>query len=516
MARRILVAALVALGGLLGLAKTRAADPPAADAAAPPDAQPAAEPAPADQPAENPAPAEPAVDPAPADQPAVDPAPAEPAPAAEAAAVEPAPDAAAQDETYELFLVLADTLDQIERNYVQDISRRELIEAAIQGMLTKLDPYSTYIGREEVEEFRGEIESQFGGIGIQIGVDNGRLTILSPLVGSPAYRAGLHSGDAITHIAGQATAGQNVDDIKSQLRGEPGTEVTLTVERPGAAEPLVVTLTREIIRVETVLGDTRHADDTWDFMLDDERHIGYVRVTTFGRDTTRDLENALQSLSGQELRGLILDLRFDPGGLLTSAIEVCDLFLREGTIVSTEGRNSPARTWEAHEPGTFEGFPMVVLVNRYSASAAEIVAACLQDHGRAIVVGERTWGKGSVQNVIDLEEGRSALKLTTAAYRRPSGKNIHRFPGAPESDEWGVTPDDGYLVPLNDDALAELARYRRDRDIAAVHGAPPAGEPPATQEPAAGDPAAAPAAAPFVDQQLQKALDYLSAELAAR
>ena len=148
------------------------------------------------------------------------------------------------------------------------------------------------------------------------------------------------------------------------------------------------------------------------------------------------------------MRGLILDLRFNPGGLLAAAIEVSDLFIATGRIVSTKGRNSPERVWDAQKEGTFDGFPMVVLVNRYSASASEIVAACLQDHKRAVIVGERTWGKGSVQNVIELEDGHSALKLTTAGYRRPSGKNIHRFPDAKESDEWGVMPDNGYEVKL--------------------------------------------------------------------
>ena len=158
-------------------------------------------------------------------------------------------------------------------------------------------------------------------------------------------------------------------------------------------------------------------------------------------------------------------MRFDPGGLLSAAIEVSDLFVSEGRIVSTKGRNSPERTWDAHKEGTFEGFPMVVLVNRYSASASEIVAACLQDHKRAVVIGERTWGKGSVQNVIELEDGRSALKLTTASYRRPNGKNIHRFPDAKDTDEWGVMPDAGFEIKLSDSEMFALIQDRRARDI---------------------------------------------------
>ncbi|MGC3968668.1 MAG: S41 family peptidase [Pirellulales bacterium] len=172
------------------------------------------------------------------------------------------------------------------------------------------------------------------------------------------------------------------------------------------------------------------------------------------------------------MKGLVLDLRFNPGGLLKSAIDVADLFITDGRIVSTKGRNTDERPVNARKAGTFEGFPMAVLVNRYSASASEIVSACLQDHKRAIVVGERTWGKGSVQNVIELEEGHSALKLTTAAYMRPSGKNIHRFPDAKESDEWGVMPDKGYELKLPDGELGDLVRTRRDRDLLLVSHSP--------------------------------------------
>ena len=215
-----------------------------------------------------------------------------------------------------------------------------------------------------------------------------------------------------------------------------------------------------------MLGDRRKADDAWDFMLDHDKHIGYIRLTAFSRDTAAGPEEgAGRAARAKDCKGLILDLRFNPGGLLTSAIEVSDLFVAEGRIVSTKGRNTPERVWDAQKDGTFEGFPMVVLVNHYSASASEIVSACLQDHKRAVVIGERTWGKGSVQNVIELEDGKSALKLTTASYQRPSGKNIHRFPDAKDSDEWGVMPDNGFEVKLNDRRPSGLIDYRHERDI---------------------------------------------------
>ncbi len=452
-----------------------------------------------------------------------EPAAAPDTPPADAAAG--SPDAAKRDDDYyELYQVFADTLDQVERNYVKPVSRRELIEAAIGGVLGKLDPYSNYINRDDLGRFKSTVESQFGGIGIQITIDHDQLKILSPLVGTPAYRAGLQAGDNILEIEGKTTDGVSIEEAVKRLKGEAGTSVTLTVAHVGSSKRETVTVTRELIHVETVLGDHRQNDDAWNFMLDADKHIGYIRVTGFSRDTAADLKKALENLKTAGLKGLILDLRFNPGGLLTSAIEISDLFITSGRIVSTQGRNTPERTWDAQQEGTFEGFPIAVLVNRYSASASEIVSACLQDHKRAVVIGERTWGKGSVQNVIELEGGRSALKLTTASYKRPSGKNIHRFPDAKDSDEWGVMPDANYDLRLTDSEMSDLIRYRRERDILAVHG-PKAADPqkPAEPEQPAEKPQTdAPKAeegkpaehAGFVDRQLQKAVDYLSQEMA--
>jgi carboxyl-terminal processing protease len=464
-----------------------------------------------------------------------------------------------------MYQVLVDTMDQVDRNYVKEIDRRELIEAAVKGVLSKLDPYSAYIGPKELSGFRAAVENEFGGIGIQITTDDGDLRILSPLYGTPAYRAGLLAGDWIVEIDGRSTEGLLPDEAIERLKGKEGSRVTLTVVHAGRPqkERLTVTLTRERIHVDTVLGDHRRADDTWDFMLDAKQTIGYVRVSAFGRETASQLRAALEQLRARKVRGLILDLRFDPGGLLSSAIEVSNLFISSGRIVSTRGRNTPERVWDAHKNGAFEGFPMVVLVNRYTASAAEIVSACLQDHGRAVVMGERTWGKGSVQNVIELENGRSALKLTTAAYCRPSGKNIHRFPDSKDTDQWGVMPDPGYDLRLGDNETASLLMDRQDRDIlrpnpaAQGHAAKPGGAAPPPAKPAPGDsrtlvdphavqpdkaapampkppsvtPKAAPAApktpshlsrrtpgaksqTPFVDRQLQMAVKYLTDQLA--
>jgi len=447
---------------------------------------------------------------------------------------------------YELYQVLVDTIDQVERNYVQEVDRRELIEAAIRGVLTKCDPYSAYISPEDLSRFRSTVESEFGGIGIQVSTENGHLEILSPLVNTPAYRAGLAPGDRVVEIEGQSTKGLDLDEAVRRLKGKEGTSVTLTITPRGSTEKKKVTLKREIIHLDTVLGDQRKKDDAWDFLLDPKDRIGYLRVTAFSRSTAGEIRRAMEQLKADKLRALVLDLRFNPGGLLSSAIEVSDLFISQGRIVSTKGRNSPERVWDAHKEGTFEGFPMVVLVNRYSASASEIVSACLQDHKRAVIMGERTWGKGSVQNVIELENRRSALKLTTAAYCRPSGKNIHRFDGAKDDQPWGVTPDRGFELKLGDGELRDLMHQRRQRDLvlptrltppkpapgpekqAAGEPAPPA---PAPEKPASkpdspavkpkdatpsasgGAPAAKPEEDRFVDRQLRMAVEYLNAQL---
>ena len=313
-------------------------------------------------------------------------------------------------------------------------------------MMTKLDPYSSYIGPEELAQFRTSVDSEFAGIGVQVSTDDGDLTVLSPIYGTPAYRAGIQAGDRIVEIEGHSTDGLLTEDAIRLMKGPDGSKVTLTIVHAGQTKREKFTLTRERVHVETVLGDRRKTDDHWDFMYDAKNAIGYIRISAFSLDTAKELRDAMADLKKRKLRGLVLDLRFNPGGLLRSAIEVSKLYISKGRIVSTKGRNSPERFWDADGNDAFEGFPMVILVNRYSASASEIVSACLQDHQRAVIMGERTWGKGSVQNIIELEHGRSALKLTTAAYRRPSGKNIHRFPDAKDKDEWGVMPDSGLRV----------------------------------------------------------------------
>ena len=401
------------------------------------------------------------------------------------------------EDDYALMQIFVDTFQEVDRNYVKDVDRRKLIEAAVRGMLTELDPYSNFIGPDDLNQFNEDVEQEFGGIGIQVqfDADTRQLVVLTPLSGSPAHAAGVLAGDKIVEIEDKPVAefppNQELQTAVKLLKGKPGEQVTIGVMHPDAEEVEHLTITREIIQLETVLGDHHNSDGGWEYFINEAEKIGYIRISHFSRRTADELRDAMKKVKEQGLRGLILDLRFNPGGLLTAAVEVSDMFIEKGTIVSTEGRNSPGRTWSAKRFGTYNDFPIVVLVNRYSASASEIVSAALQDHERAIVVGERTWGKGSVQNVIELENGESALKLTTASYYRPSGQNIHRFPDSKEEDVWGVMPNDGYELKFSNEQMRGLMQSQRQKEFI-------------SEEPAETE---------FEDTQLSKALEYLESKL---
>lgn len=419
-----------------------------------------------------------------------------------------AQEAAETDEDYfEQYRLLIDTIDQVDRNYVDKVSRRELIEAAIRGVMKKLDPYSDYIPPEEMEKFRTHVDSKFGGIGVQINTDGRHLVVVAPLAGTPAYDAGIFSGDRILEINGVAAGTLTVDEAVSLMKGDVGTAVTLKLLRQDRPEPFTVEVFREIIHIETVTGFDRNADDSWNYWLDARNGIAYLHVTTFSHATGRELKKVLETLKTDErveFKALILDLRFNPGGILPVAVEVCDMFVPEGRIVSIKGRNTEEQAWDATRAKTVCEVPMAVLINHYSASASEIVAACLQDHSRAEVVGERSWGKGSVQNVMEMENGISALKLTTAGYFRPNGKNIHRAEDAGESDEWGVTPDEKNVVPLTTNQVYRLMMDQRRRQELLTHKAAGAGRQ-----------AAAPGAV-FEDPQLRRALELMQVAAGGR
>jgi len=416
---------------------------------------------------------------------------------------------------FELYGLFVDAMEHVEANYVRPVNRRELIEGALQGMLQSLDQYSNYIDPDDWVQFKKTTTGHFGGIGIQIQLDDKtkQLMVLSPLVGTPAYEAGILPGDKILEINGHSTEGTTLDKAVQQLTGKPNSKVILKILHEGDEDPVNVTLERHEIKIQSVLGDHMKDNDTWDYMIDHDRKIGYIRITSFIQDTAADLHKAIDELKSQGMKALIIDLRFNPGGLLTSAIEVSDLFVKSGAIVSTRGRNQQERSWEAHPENTYSDFPIAVLVNHYSASASEIVSACLQDHKRAAIVGQRTWGKGSVQNVIELEGGRSALKLTTATYWRPNNHNIHRFRDAKESDEWGVKPNPGLEVVLKPSEMIELVKERKNRDVA--HGKRLKKAQKAADKPGA-ESKPAPKPKPLQDPQLQKAESYLTDVLAGK
>lgn len=402
----------------------------------------------------------------------------------------------ANDEYYELMRTFADTFEQVERNYVKKVDRKKMLEAALRGMLVELDPYSSYISPEELAQFNQSVDQEFGGVGIQVQIDqhSDRIQVISPLPDTPAYKAGVRAGDLIMTIDGHTTERMPLSKAVQLMQGPPGGKVKISVRHMGETADQDVELTREVIRVSSVKGDYYKSGAKPEFMLDKENKIGFIRLTQFGRRSSEELVEALEELKEAGMKALVLDLRNNPGGLLTQAVEISDLFIESGVIVSTEGNNSQPKSWSAQKEGTFSGFPMAILVNRFSASASEIVSACLQDHKRAVIVGERSWGKGSVQNVIPLEAGTAALKLTTASYKRPSGKNIHRFPDSKQEDEWGVMPDSGFEVKLDFKEMRELDQYRRDRDIIRNDG---------------------PSTSTFQDRQLNKALEHLKAALAS-
>ncbi|HZY88062.1 MAG TPA: S41 family peptidase, partial [Gemmataceae bacterium] len=328
---------------------------------------------------------------------------------------------------------------------------------------------------------------------------------------TPAYEAGVLAGDIIIKIDGKATDTLRMAEAVDLIQGDPGQKVVLTVLHEGGKEPVDLPIVRAVIKVPSVLGDRRKADNAkeWDYFLDKTSKIGYIRLSNFSKTAPAEMKAAVEELQRGGVRGLVIDLRNNPGGLLRAAVEISDLFLNKGLIVSTKGRNHKEEVYEAKEEGTLlsepgKAVPIAILINKYSASASEIVAAALQDHGRAVVVGERSYGKGSVQNIILMEKDTSALKLTTASYWRPSGKNIHRFPDSKETDDWGVKPSAGFEVPMKDEERLEYMLYRSDRDVVRLKPKPEA-KAPETKD--------AKPKKPFTDRVLEKAVEHLKKEI---
>ncbi len=391
--------------------------------------------------------------------------------------------------------VLVDAMRQIERRYVEPVATGELFEGAMEGMVKRLnDPYSQFVTGRELRQFNESLNKEFGGVGMEVSQDpkTRQIRVVAPLYGTPAYQAGIRAGDRILRIEGRGTHGLSLNDAVRLMRGRPGTTVTLEVLHAGESEPVELAIRRRRIPIDTVLGDTRNPDGTWNFTIEGHPDVGYVRVNAFSGETVTDLRHVLERLLDGGMEKLVLDLRDDPGGLLDAAVELSDMFLREGVIVSVRRRDG-SESYSATEHGTLPAFPLVILVNQHSASASEIVAACLKDHGRARIAGQRTYGKGTVQQVIDLEGSQGALKLTTANYWRPSGRNINRKSDSTEEDDWGVRPSPGLEVQLDSEEYTRLRTWRLRRGIPRDNGAVPDDE----------------VDADFVDRQLQQAVQYL-------
>lgn len=404
-----------------------------------------------------------------------------------------------RSETYRQLNLFGEVFERVRADYVEEVTDEKLVESAINGMLTALDPHSGYLTAKSYQDMQVQTRGEFGGLGIEVTMEQGLVKVVSPIDDTPAFRAGLQPGDFITHLDGEQVMGLTLAEAVERMRGRVGSEIKLTVRR-GAQEPFDVTLKRDIIRIKSVR--SRVIDN-----------IGYVRITTFNEQTQSGLEKAVADLreeKGKDLIGIVLDLRNNPGGLLDQAISVSDAFLNQGEIVSTRGRRTEdSQRFNAKNGDIADGLPIVALINGGSASASEIVAGALQDHKRALVLGTKSFGKGSVQTIIPLP-GHGAMRLTTARYYTPSGRSIQAV---------GIEPD--LEVPAARIDLIDEGKRRSEADLrgALNNDTVKPQQAPANENAPAGAPAtpsgpqAAPPPAPTLgddsDYQLIRAVDLL-------
>ena len=389
---------------------------------------------------------------------------------------------AAGSETYRQLNLFGDVFERIRADYVEDVSDQDLVEAAIKGMLSSLDPHSTYLNPNSYREMQVQTRGEFGGLGIEVTLENGVVKVISPIDDTPAFRAGVKGGDLITHLDGEPIRGMTLNEAVEKMRGPINTDITLTVSRPGVEQLFDITIKRAKIQVQSV----RH------------RVIGktaYIRITSFTEQTEKGLRKAMEALRGElgdSLEGVVLDLRNNPGGLLDQAVAVSDAFLGQGEIVSTRGRRTQdSKRYNARKGDIADGKPIVVLINGFSASASEIVAGALQDHNRGIIMGTKSFGKGSVQTIMPLA-GRGAIRLTTSLYYTPSGRTIQAK---------GIEPDieveQAQLQPVDSGPKRSEARLRNHLPGASEDGG----------EEKDADPSAA--AQEVEDYQLTRAIELL-------
>ena len=351
---------------------------------------------------------------------------------------------AVSSETYRQLNMFGDVFERVRSEYVEEVDDAELIEAAIQGMLSSLDPHSTFLNSKAYGEMQVHTRGEFGGLGIEVTMENGLVKVVSPIDDTPAYKAGMQPGDLIVGIDGEPVFGLTLGEAVELMRGPVNSEIVITVQRSGVEQPFDVAITRDVIRIRSVKSRA-------------EGKVAFIRVTSFNEQTQSGVEKAMRELRkeiGDGLQGVVIDLRNNPGGLLDQAVAVSDAFLEKGEIVSTRGRGSRGgQRFNARAGDIAEGLPVVVLINGGSASAAEIVAGALQDHRRAIILGTRSFGKGSVQTVIPLP-GEGAMRLTTARYYTPSGRSIQAK---------GIEPD--ILVDAGTIQVTSDAARRREEDL---------------------------------------------------
>lgn len=352
----------------------------------------------------------------------------------------------------------SDVFARIKRNYVEEVTDEELLEHAIRGMLSGLDPHSSYLNTEQFNELRIGTSGEFGGLGIEVGMEDGFVKVVSPIDDTPAQRAGMQTGDLIIRLDDKPVKGLSLNEAVKLMRGKPGSDIVLTVVRDGEDKPLRVTITRAVIQVTSVRNR----------ILEDG--FGYVRVSHFQTKTTADMVKAIEKMKADadgKLDGLVLDLRNNPGGVLSAAVGISDAFLNEGLIVYTDGREKDSRLrYSASQGDVLDGAPLVVLVNGGSASASEIVAGAMQDHGRGVVMGNKTFGKGSVQTIQNLANG-GAVKLTTARYYTPSGRSIQAEGIDPDivTDNLRLTKrEESGIEPITESSLSGHLSSQSDDD----------------------------------------------------
>jgi carboxyl-terminal processing protease len=394
-----------------------------------------------------------------------------------------------KESVYEEYEEFVKVVKELQDKYVDEIKINTILVNAYRGMLSGLDPYSQYFSPEDMEDLKIETEGEFEGLGIEVIIKEGLLTVITPLLDSPAFKAGILVGDRIVKIDGESTENMTIRDAVKKLRGKLGTKITLTVVHEGDTATTDITIERAKIHVQSIRGSR---------IVDADYKVGYLAVTNFQENTVRDMDAAIQDLLKKGMKCLVLDLRFNPGGLLNVAVDMADKFLERGVIVSTKGRDKTQNyVYQAHKKGTYPNFPLVVLVNNGSASASEIVAGAIKDHKRGLLLGIKTFGKGSVQSLISVGDGKAALKLTTARYYTPSGVCIH---------EKGIEPH--VKVPLNFAEIKALHEHLAMINIDTKINESKINEVRGTETVLKGT-VGAKEKPPYIDMQLERAIDIM-------